>query len=141
LAIVKELILRLETAQEDKALSPDETDLLRCLKTRSIGLALIEKSRMRQRSWLTNLRLGDANTKFFQLRANARSRKNYIQCLQKGNEILFAQEDKEKEVTEHFKQHLGSTINRLSAFNWTSLGYQHHDLSALETPFTQEEIK
>jgi len=66
--------------------------------------------------------------------------KNYIQCLQRGNEILFAQKDKEKEVTEHFRQHLGSAVSRLSAFNWTSLGYQQHDLSALEAP-TQEEIK
>lgn len=26
-------------------------------------------------------------------------------------------------------------------FNWTSLGYQHQDLLALETPFSLEEIK
>lgn len=141
LAIVNELILQLETAQEDRPLSLAELDLLRRLKARSVGLALIEKSRIRQRSRLTYIRLGDANTKFFQLRANARSRKNYIQCLQRGNDLLFTQQDKKKEVTEHFKQHLGSTTSRLSTFNWSSLGYQQHDLSALEIPFTQEEIK
>jgi endonuclease/exonuclease/phosphatase family metal-dependent hydrolase len=124
LAIVNELILQLETAQEDRPLSLAELDLLRRLKARSVGLALIEKSRIRQRSRLTYIRLGDANTKFFQLRANARSRKNYIQCLQRGNDLLFTQQDKEKEVTEHFKQHLGSTTSRLSTFNWSSLGYQ-----------------
>ena len=35
----------------------------------------------------------------------------------------FAQGDKEKEVTEHFKQHLGLTVNRLSTFSWTCSGY------------------
>jgi hypothetical protein len=141
LAIVKEVILRLETAHEGRTLTPEELYLLRCLKARSVGLTLIEKSKMHQRSRLTNIRLGDANTKFFQLRANARSRKNYIQCLQRGNDILFAQEEKEKEVTQHFRQHLGSTVHRPFAFNWTALGYQHRDLSALETSFTPEEIK
>jgi hypothetical protein len=52
-------------AQEERALSPEETDPLKHLKTRSIGLALIEKSRIGQRSRFTNLHLGDANTKFF----------------------------------------------------------------------------
>ena len=46
--MVKEIILRLETAQEDRALTPEELDLLRRLKLRSIGLALIEKARIRQ---------------------------------------------------------------------------------------------
>ena len=65
LAIVKEIILRLETAQEERTLTQDELDLLKRLKVRSIGLALIEKARIRQRSRLTYIRFGDANTKFF----------------------------------------------------------------------------
>ena len=60
LAIVKEIILRLETAQEERTLTQDEFDLLKRLKIRSI-----EKARIRQRSRLTYVRFGDANTKFF----------------------------------------------------------------------------
>ena len=65
LAIVKEIILQLETAQEERTLTRDELDLLKRLKVRSISLALIEKARIRQRSRLTYIRFGDANTKFF----------------------------------------------------------------------------
>jgi len=58
LAIVKDIILRLETAQEERTLTQDELDLLKRLKVRSIGLALIEKARIRQRSCLTSLTFG-----------------------------------------------------------------------------------
>jgi hypothetical protein len=47
LAIVKEVILCLETAQEVHTLSLAELNLLRRLKAKSLGLALVEKSRIR----------------------------------------------------------------------------------------------
>ena len=136
LAMVKEIILCLETTQEVRALTLEELDLLRRLKLRSIGLALIEKARIRQQSRLTYIRFGDANTKFFQLRANSRSRKNYIHCLQTEEGLAFTHDDKEKIITDHFRQHLGTTIGRPATFNWSSLGYQAHDLSSLEEPFS-----
>jgi hypothetical protein len=97
LAITKELILRLETAQKDRLLTSKESDFLKVLKARSLGLAVIEKSRTRQRARLTRIRLGDANTKFFHLTASSRARKNYIQYLQPtiGN-LAVAHNDKEK---------------------------------------------
>jgi len=47
LAIVKEVLLRVETAQEDRSLTQEEVSLLKCLKARFLGLALIEKLRIR----------------------------------------------------------------------------------------------
>jgi len=141
LAIVKEIILRLETAQEERTLTQDELDLLKRLKVRSIGLTLIEKARIRQRSRLTYIRFGEANMKFFELRANSRSRKNYIHCLQTDDDIAFSHDDKEKIITEHFLKHLGTTTVRPATFHWEALGYQPHDLSSLEAPFSQDEIK
>ena len=111
------------------------------LKVRSIGLALIEKARIRQHSRLTYIRFGDAKTKFSQLRANSRSRKNYIHCLQTDDDIAFSHDDKEKIITEHFLKHLGTTTVRPATFHWEALGYQPHDLSSLEAPFSQDEIK
>ena len=44
-------------------------------------------------------------------------------------------------ITDHFRQHLGTTTIRPATFQWPYLGYQQHDLSSLEAPFKQEEIK
>jgi hypothetical protein len=95
LAIVKEVLLQLEAAQESRALTAEELDLRRRLKIRSTGLAAIEKSRIKQRSRLTYIRCGDANTKFFHIRASARLRKNYIHCLHKEGGMAVTHEDKE----------------------------------------------
>ena len=80
-------------------------------QARSLGLAVIEKSRIRQRARLTRIRLGDANTKFFHLTASSRARKNYIQYLQPtiGN-LAVAHNDKEKTSTV-----LGGFLNKITA--------------------------
>lgn len=85
-------------------------ELRRRLKLRSTGLAVIEKSRMRQRSRLTYIRCGDANTKFFHLKANARSWKNYILCLQNEGGMVFSQQEKEKVADEYFSEYLGNAV-------------------------------
>jgi hypothetical protein len=73
-AITKEIILQLELAQESRTLTAQELELKCHLKIRSMRLAGIENSRMRQRSKLTYIRCGDANTKLFHLKANARKK-------------------------------------------------------------------
>jgi hypothetical protein len=67
LAIVKEVLLQLEAAQEFRTLTQQELDLCRRLKIRSTDLAAIEKSRIKQWARLTYIRSGDANTKFFHI--------------------------------------------------------------------------
>jgi hypothetical protein len=142
LAITKELILRLETAQEDRLLTSEEVEFLKVLKARSLGLAVIEKSRIHQRARLTRIRLGDANTKFFHLTASSRARKNFIQYLQPtiGN-LEEAHNDKEKIIYDHFKSHLGTTPLIELTLNWLALALPRHDLSALEASFSLDEVK
>lgn len=79
-----EVILRLDIAQESTQPSPEERGLRAGLKRRVMELAMIERSRRRQNSRVTNLKEGDANTKFFHLKVNSRARKNHIQKLQNG---------------------------------------------------------
>jgi hypothetical protein len=141
LAIIKEVILQLEAAQESRALTSQEAELRRRLKIRCTGLATIEKSRIRQRSRLTYIRCGDANTKFFHIRANARRRKNYIHCLHKDGGMAFAHEEKEKVIADYFRTHLGTPTARARTLDWQSLGYTPRNLGELEVPFTEDEIR
>ena len=67
LHIALEVILRLDIAQESRSLSSEEIDLRKRLKRRLVGLAVLEKARKRHISRITNIKEGDANTKFFLL--------------------------------------------------------------------------
>lgn len=141
LAIVKEVLLWLEAAQEHRLLTDQEVDLCRRLKARSMGLAAIEKTRIKQRSRLTYIRCGDTNTKIFHIRASARRRKNYIHCLHTDVGMAIAHEEKEKVIRDYFNDHLGSVIPRSTTINRQSLGYSQQDLSELEVPFSVEEVQ
>jgi hypothetical protein len=55
-------------------------------------------------SRISNLKLGDANTKFFHQKINGRRRKNYIQRLQKDNGWAFNHEEKASAIQDHFKK-------------------------------------
>ena len=80
-----DVILRLDVAQEQRTLLPEEGNLRAALKRRVLGLAVIERARKRQASRITNIRAGDANTRFFHLKVNSRRRKNHIHRLRKQN--------------------------------------------------------
>ncbi|CAD6342401.1 unnamed protein product [Miscanthus lutarioriparius] len=99
LAIVKEVLLQLVAAQENRLLTNQENELRRRLKARSTELAAIEKSRIRQRSRLAYIRSGDANTKYFHIRASTRLRKNYIHSLHTDGGVAVVHNDKEKVIT------------------------------------------
>ncbi|XP_073353806.1 uncharacterized protein [Aegilops tauschii subsp. strangulata] len=68
----------LDVAQESRLLSAAEQDLRARLKGRVISLLVLERSRKKQCARISSLKEGDANTKFFHLRVNARRRKNHI---------------------------------------------------------------
>lgn len=90
LAIASEVILRLEIAQETRLLSDGERHLLSNPKSRFLGLSVLNKIQIRQRSRLTWLKEGDVNSKFFHIKANSRRRKNYIHSLQTPSGIAIS---------------------------------------------------
>jgi hypothetical protein len=63
MAICRDVIGQLEKAQEIRHLTEAERRLIKDLKMRILGLVAFEKSRARQNSRLTWMRLGDTNTK------------------------------------------------------------------------------
>ena len=65
LAISRELLLKFDTTQDYRALSPHEDWLRRQIKASYLGLTSLERTIARQRSHLAWLKDGDANTSFF----------------------------------------------------------------------------
>jgi hypothetical protein len=65
MVVCREVIHQLEIAQESISLSPGEHQLINFLENRLLGLAAIEKCHARQKSRITWLKKGDANTRHF----------------------------------------------------------------------------
>ena len=114
--------MRLDEAQDFRELTDEEKQLRKALKVRVLGLTAVERSRRRQCSRLTWLKEGDACTKFFHLKANARRRKNFIPCLKSQTGILlWSHEDKKNEIFNHFMSTLGTKEQRTCTLNWSEL--------------------
>jgi hypothetical protein len=79
--VAKEIIFRLEVAQESWSLSTEELALRRFLKLRYLGLTSMQRTIAMQKSSLGWHCEGDAYTKLFHFHANHRCRKNYIPSL------------------------------------------------------------
>jgi hypothetical protein len=141
MAIIQIILTVLEKAQEIRQLSSEELEFRRTLKIKILDIASAQRSRARQHSRLTWMRLGDANTKFFHLAANNRRRKNLIRSLIRDGTLLTSQEDKMNGVQHHFGQILGTTGRRSSVVCWDHLGYAPFDLSELDNLIDDSEIK
>lgn len=140
LAVAREIILRLDTAQETRALSVDEVALRRSLKCKCLGLASLARTIARQRSRMLFLADEDANTKFFHLQACHRSRKQHIASLKVQGIDLNPNEQMEEAVDDHFRGLLGTPFLRAATVNFDTLGFQQHDLSTLDVCFSEFEI-
>ena len=90
---------------------------------------------------LSHIRLGDANSKIFHLRANGRRRKNFIVNLRHSQGLAITHEEKQEVLRSHFERCLGTAEPRTATLNWEELGYHARDLTALEAPFPLEELK
>jgi hypothetical protein len=141
LAIAREVIGRLDIAQESRALSSAERQLRLSLRSKILGIAVINKTRIRQRARLSNIKLGDANTRLFHLRANGRRRKNFKHVLAADNGLAVTHSEKAGVIQAHFSEFLGKAQPRQTSLDWQQMGYSQRDLSNLETPFSLEELK
>jgi hypothetical protein len=94
LLMAQEVILRLDEAHDSRPLSPAEHNLRHRVKKRILGWLVVEKARKKQNARISYIKKGDANTRFFHLRANGRRRKNFIQRLREGQGWLFKHRDK-----------------------------------------------
>lgn len=137
----KQLIAMLETAQDHRNLSDQEIELKTALKQKLLGLAAVEKLRLRQQSRLTWIKATDACSSLFFLGANGRKRKNHIQCLHTPVGQLHNHQDKAKAIYDHFSQAFGEPPERRHTLDWDRIGLPRHQLQHLEVPFTEDETR
>lgn len=83
---------------------------------------------------------GDANTRFFQLQACHRGRKNVIHSLRVNGNDLVANEGMAAALWDFYNSVLGTEFVRSHRLNLAALGVPSFDLNDLETPFTEEEV-
>jgi hypothetical protein len=101
----------------------------------------LERSRKRQASRITNLKEGDANTRFFHLRVNARRRKNHIHRLKHNNGWVTEHDHKKAIIHSHFKTIIKRGPPRTKNFNWATIPTPQCDLAGLSETFLAEEVK
>ena len=128
-------------AQEDRDLSSDERNLRASLKTKLLGFAAIERIRWRQKSRLLGIKVNDANTKLFHLRANGRRRKNHIPTLVGQQGAKSEHKEKEKILFDHFQGLLGNMQPRRFCLNESFLELPTPQLQHLDCQVTMEDIK
>jgi hypothetical protein len=107
---------------------------------RILGYAVIERARKRHNSRMLSLRFVDANTKFFHRKASSRRRKNFIQRLKVGNGWALSHEGKAQEIQNFFQNAMKQPPPRNVDLNWEIISNRQHNLSSLDTPFSEVEI-
>jgi hypothetical protein len=122
LAIAKEVVLRLEMAQDHRQLSSAEEALRKKLKKKALGLASLQRTIVRQRSRLLHLSAGDANTKFFHSHASQRRSKRFIPSLSDGITTVHGEEEKSELAHNFFNSIIGSMAPRRHEFDFEFLG-------------------
>jgi hypothetical protein len=136
-----DIILRFDVAQELRPLSIEERAFRARLKRRVIGLATLDKARKRQSSRVTNLKLGNASTRYFHICINARRRKNHILRLKHNNGWVTNHEGKQATIHNHFKNIIERGPPRRKDFNWSTIPRPNCDHQDFDAPFMEEEVK
>lgn len=139
--IAEQIVLQLDQEQEQRPLTEDELSLRRLAKNRILALAALRRIKIRQRSRLTTIRVGDANTRLFHLRANGRRRKNHIPALIHLGATHTAHDQKAAALFQHYTGLLGDCPPREQTLNWELLNVQRHDLCSLDDDVSVDEIK
>lgn len=140
LAIAKEIVYRFDQAQDFRSLAPHEQSLRNKMKIRCLGLASLLRTIMRQRSRITYLADGDANTKFLHLQACHRSRKNIITSLKVDDMEIIHEEAKAEVIFQHFNGILGTQNPRTAWLDFNRLQIPTVDMQNSDHCFSEEEV-
>ena len=116
-AAAQELILRLESAQDERALTTHESTIRSVLKSRCLGLAVLLRIKQHQRVKVSWLKDSMSSSKMFFIKANSQAKRNAIHSMLNSNGVLLNdQEGILDTIGEHFKKVMGTPSETSSAF-------------------------
>lgn len=101
--MAKELLGQFDLAEEKRFLWPLERWFPNELKKKLLGLCSLKSTMAQQRSRITKLSEGDANTHFFHLHANHRRRCNFITQLKVGDDWIQSHDEISEALAVHFE--------------------------------------
>jgi len=132
LLMARELIHRLDMAQDVRPLSDAEASLRKRMKVRCLGLSSLERTMARQRSRVRHLAEGDANMAYFHLIARGRKRRNFIPSLSVAGHVVADHEGMERSLYDHFCRVFGTAMSSRTTINFPLLGIQPMPLAELD---------
>lgn len=140
LKVAREIIARLDAAQDMCPLTPGETWLRRKLKASYLGLASFEQSVARQRVCLAWLRSDAAAVSTFKVHASHSKQCNFMASLRVGDQLITDHNAMSEAAFHHFSEILGSAKVRDFMLDLGLLRDESFDLTELEAPFSEDEI-
>jgi hypothetical protein len=141
LVVAKEVVFKLDQAQESRPLSSEEVLLRNELKMKCLSLASLCRSIARQQSRLTFLREGDANTAFFHLQACHRNRKNTIMHIEHNGTMIVDEELKAEAIFDHFDQIMGAMVEHTNGINLDCISLSRDQVPLLDHCFTEKKSR
>lgn len=102
LIVARELVARLDEAQDRRPLTPSKVRLHRRLKCTYLGLASLERTITRQHSRFSWLRNGKISSAFLRLQASQRLHKTKILGLQCNGQLISDDEAMAEAAFSHF---------------------------------------
>jgi len=76
----------------------------------------------------------------FILRRPQEGEKNFIQCMRNGQGWVFAHQEKQQLIHDHFSSIMADPPMCARDFNWDALGLPSVNLAALDDPFSEHEV-
>lgn len=121
LLIARELIARLDAAQDFRPLSASEAWLRGNLKRSYLGLTSLECSILHQRVRFTWLREGEMNRAFYKIHEAYRQKKNRIFALKVGESSITDKAAMAEAAFHHFTSMIGTSRDRLLSIDLTRI--------------------
>jgi mannosylglycoprotein endo-beta-mannosidase len=140
LLMARELVLRLDIAQEWRQFSTEESGMRKRMKLRCLGLSSLERTMARQSARIRHLFDGDTNTTYFHLVARGRKRKNLIPALLVAGHIWADHDSMEEALHQHFSGVFGTAMAGGITLDFQVLGIQALNLEDQDAPIPTDEV-